>query len=237
MEPVFHSRHGRKKGNSAKTNLIISVVVHIIILGGAAYWAAHEGMLGEKMRDLSVSLIKGEKKEEKKPEKKPEEKVAKADIKEVIRKAAETAPAAAKVAPPPPPVNVDTGAVPPPPPPALDTGGFDMGAEITGSSDPVKNYKTYVEAQLRSKWQRPADMVADMADLNYVAEVQLHLDAYGKILSYDWLTGSGDERWDSSVKQVLGATPSLNRSPPKGFPETCLVRFDVIEEKEVPVGQ
>lgn len=237
MEPVFHSRHTRKKGNSAKTNLIISVVVHVIILAGAGYWAAHEGLLGDKMRELSVSLLDKNKQPDKPKDDKPKEEVKKVDAAKLVQEKTAEATAQKLPPPPPPPAAVDPGNAPPPPPPAMDTISLPDISEGIVTSDPVISYKTFVEGQLRSKWQRPAEMVADMSDTDFVAEVDLHLDGYGKILSYDWLRGSGNERWDASVKQVLGATPSLNRSPPKGFPDKVTVRFDVVEEKEVPLGQ
>jgi TonB family protein len=90
-------------------------------------------------------------------------------------------------------------------------------------SDPKLLYKGLVELALRSRWERPEDM----ADDNYVAEVELQIDPQGKVTGSKWIKGSGDARWDKSVKQAVAATKAINRPPPKGFPGTFLARFDV----------
>ena len=51
-----------------------------------------------------------------------------------------------------------------------------------------------------------------------------------------WEKGSGDARWDDSVKQVFKVVKSLDRPPPTNFPPRVTVRFDVQEETE-PVLQ
>src|SRR6266481_404679 len=70
MEPFQHSHHQPRKKNSAKVNVTISLVIHAIIFALGAYWAAHEGVLGKKLQELSVGLLPKEKKaqEEKKAE-------------------------------------------------------------------------------------------------------------------------------------------------------------------------
>jgi len=55
-----------------------------------------------------------------------------------------------------------------------------------------------VEYTLRSTWKRPEGV----ADVNYVAEVEVALDPAGHITSSQWKKGSGDTAWDNSVRQV-----------------------------------
>ncbi len=75
MEPILHTSTNKRKRNSPKVNLTIAVVVHAIMFGIGAYWAAHEGVLGKKLQDLTLILVPKEKKEEaKKEEVKTEEK-------------------------------------------------------------------------------------------------------------------------------------------------------------------
>src|SRR5262245_19183577 len=73
--------HQRKKRNSSKVNLTISVVFHVLVIMAAFVFAAREGMLGAKMKQITATLVPKEKKpeppkpkpEEPKPEEKPEE--------------------------------------------------------------------------------------------------------------------------------------------------------------------
>jgi len=81
---------------------------------------------------------------------------------------------------------------------------------------------------LRSKWVRPENI----ADDNYVAEVEISVDKSGKISDPLWKKGSGDSRWDDSVRSAIAATKSLDRYPPKNFPARVLIRFDVQDATE-----
>ncbi|MEI9962331.1 MAG: TonB C-terminal domain-containing protein [Limisphaerales bacterium] len=113
-------------------------------------------------------------------------------------------------------------------PPANELPSFDFegGKLVQSSSDPVQLYKGLLEYALRSKWNRPDDM----ADDNFVAEVEVAVDKSGKISSPQWKKGSGDNRWDDSVRQAIAATTSMTRPPPTNFPPRVTVRFDVQEE-------
>ncbi|MEI7729995.1 MAG: TonB C-terminal domain-containing protein [Verrucomicrobiota bacterium] len=229
METISH-RSTRRKSSATKTNIIISVVVHVILFLGVGFWAASQGYFGEKAKDLSVSLVRGEKEKVKAAKKdEPKEVVKKVDVAKVIEQAKAAAPTTARFVPPPPPVDLGNAA---PPPPVIDSGAFVFGDEILGSADPVANYKTQIENVLRAKWQRPADV----ADNGFVAEVETRLDTAGKIVSYEWKKGSGNDRWDTSVKQVMAGATTVGKAPPKGFPDKVVIRFDVVEEKEIPVG-
>src|SRR5262249_16417786 len=133
----------------------------------------------------------------------------------------------AKAAPPPPKVFV-----PPPtaveaavPPPVTLDGIFTTDTIVGG--DAISNYKQQVETQLRARWERPSNVT----DVDFVAEVEMRIDTQGKIIGYDWKKGSGNTAWDNSVKKAL-ANGAINRSPPKGFPDKFVVRFDVQETTE-----
>jgi TonB family protein len=115
--------------------------------------------------------------------------------------------------------------------PAFD---FNDGAkEVQTISDPNAIYKALVEHSLRARWNRPEDI----ADDTYVAEVELSVDSKGRVADSRWLKGSGDKRWDDSVKAAIAQTKAMSRPPPKGFPDRFQVRFDVETSKTEPVIQ
>ena len=211
----------RKKTNSSKVNLTISFIFHGILIMVVFFFAAREGMLGKKLKQLSVTMTR-----EKKPEP-PKEKPLEPKV-----EPPKTDQAAKSNLPQP---KVDTASVPPPaaglvppaaaPPAAsLPAFSFSDGAKAVETiSDPNGIYKALVEHTLRSRWSRPEDI----ADDTYVAEVELIVDSKGRVADSRWLKGSGDKRWDDSVKTVIAQTKVISRPPPKGFPEKFTVRFDV----------
>lgn len=210
----------RKKRNSSKTSLTISFIFHGALILGVFFLAAREGILGKKLKEITVTMAPKEKKEpvkKKPPEPKPEQ-----------PKPADT-PKQLAVAPP----KVETSAPPPPAmdappavaPPAAVLSGFEFsdGARPVQDGDPIAIYKGFIEHSLRSHWNRPEDTQDD----KFLVEVELSVDSAGKLGGYDWLKGSGDGRWDQSVKLALAATKSVSRPPPKNFPPKFVVRFDV----------
>jgi outer membrane biosynthesis protein TonB len=222
----------RKKRNSSKVNLTISAIFHAVLICAVFFLAAREGMLGKKMKQIAVNMVK-EKKAEPPKEKPPEPKV-------------ETAKAQPKAAEPPKvavpePVRVASAAPPPSvapaaAPPAASLAAFDFndGAkEVQTTTDKNVLYKGLVEAALRTHWTRPEGL----ADSDFVAEVEVAVDPAGKLASYNWLKGSGNKRWDDSVKTALAQTKAFSHAPPKGFPDKFLVRFDVEVLRTEPLVQ
>ena len=106
----------RKKRNSAKVNLFLSLTFHSLLVAGIFYFAAREGILGSRLKTISV-FIEPEKKPEVKPPLKKEPELPKEPdpIKPVeakivaVPKITETAP---------PPVVESSGPVDLAPPPA-----------------------------------------------------------------------------------------------------------------------
>jgi TonB family protein len=211
----------RKKRNSSKINLIISVVFHTVLIGGVFYFAAKEGLLGKKMQQITATLEK-QKKPEAEKQKPPEPKIehkteeAKADVPQP--KAEVAPPAAASVAPTAAPAAV-----------VVPSFGFSDGAIAvdTVSSDPNSMYKALVEHTLKSYWNRPEDM----ADDSYTADVELTIDKTGYVEDSRWVNGSGNAQWDQTVKDAVSQVKSISRPPPKGFPGKFTVRFDVESAK------
>src|SRR5690242_10297947 len=51
----------RRKKNSAKVNLIISAVIHAAVIAVLFVWAAREGILGKKLKEIAVVIVPKEK--------------------------------------------------------------------------------------------------------------------------------------------------------------------------------
>lgn len=211
----------RRKRNSSKVNLIISFIFHSALIMVVFYFAAREGILGKKMKTIVAEMVK---------EKKPVEPVKPKEEPKVVQQAKQVEQPRSLPTTPPPQVQV---AAPPPAaeappvsaPPAVDLPSFfsDGAKEVLEVSDPKLQYKGLVELALRTRWNRPEDV----DDQTYVAEVELNIDPDGKVVGSKWLKGSGNARWDKSVREAVAATKTISRPPPKGFPGTFLARFDV----------
>lgn len=211
----------KPKKNSSKVNLTISAVVHGVIIAALIYFAAREGYLGKKLKEITVYKVEKEKPVEKPPEKKVEPP-------KDLPKPVEAPP---KIADAPKPAAASAVAAPPAvAPPSAEVPSFEFGGgkAVNSESDPVQLYKGYVEYTLRSKWNRPDNLPDD----NYVAEVAINVDRQGNITQSKWLKGSGDAQWDASVKAVFKAVQNIDRRPPTNFPPNVTIRFDVQEQTE-----
>ncbi len=210
----------KKPKNSSKANLIISAVVHAVLLGVLFYFAAKEGLLGKKVQKIAVEMVKEKKPEPEKPKPEPPKvEPPKVDVPKEPPKYVEP-----KV------VSQPVTAPPVVAPPANDVPSFEFegGKAVNSESDPVQLYKGYIEYQLRSKWNRPDNLPDD----SYVAEVAVNVDREGNLSQPQWLKGSGDEKWDQTVKEVFKVVPQIDRRPPTNFPPVVTIRFDVQEETE-----
>jgi hypothetical protein len=106
---------------------------------------------------------------------------------------------------------------------------FDDGDKtVQTEKDPATLYRSFVEFSLRSRWNRPADI----ADQNFVAEMEVAVDGAGRISDPVWKHKSGNTLWDASVMEAVRQTPQLGRPPPAGFPLRLTIRFDVVQSGE-----
>ena len=213
----------REVKNSSRVNLLISFIFHAILVIVLFYFAAREGLLGKKLEKISVSIVKEKPPEKPKP---PEPKIEppkveppKVDVPKITEAPKASAPPTA--APVVAPANNEL--------PAFD---FDGGKAVETSSDPVQLYKSRMEYTFYSKWDRPDDM----ADDTYVAEVNVTVAHDGSLTDVQWLKGSGNSKWDQTVKNALAAVTKIDRAPPTNFPPHVIIRFDVAEQTE-PVVQ
>lgn len=209
--------HKRKK-TSSKANLILSFVFHSLLVLAVFYFAARQGVMGDKMKSLVATLEQPKPKEQPKPPKE-EPKVETPKPIEQPKLAstpppASPAPTAAPIAEAPPAVA----------PPTIDASFFGDGAKaVVEVSDPKLIYKGAIERALRVNWQRPEDIKDD----EFTAEVELAIDPEGKVTSSRWVKGSGNARWDKTVKAAVAATRNVGSGPPAGFPSKFMARFDV----------
>jgi len=60
--------------------------------------------------------------------------------------------------------------------------------------------------------------------------VEIAVDRSGQITDASWIKGSGNSKWDDSVKQAIAQTKRMSKAPPPNFPGRVLVRFDVTED-------
>ena len=211
----------RKKRNSSKVNLMISLTFHAALVVVLFYLAAREGLLGKQLKKISIEMVKEKTPEKPKEAEKPKVEPPKVETPKVV--APKLAEAPRTSAPPTvaPPIVAPAAA-------ELPSFEFEGGKAVETSSDPVQLYKGAVEYALRSKWQRPEDE----ADVQYVAEVAVTVWKDGRISDPDWKKNSGDARWDDSVRRALAAVTGMERPPPTNFPARIVVRFDVEAESE-----
>jgi len=221
----------RKKRNSSKINLIVSAIFHTILILVVFFFAAREGLIGKKLKQLAVTMVPKEKKPEPPKEKPPEPKIEppKAPMAPKMAMAPQRVEPPPTTAPPPPPAESVVAA-----PAAVSLPSFefhDGAKDVQTISDANGVYKALVEHSLRSRWNRPEDM----ADDSFVAEVEMSVDSSGEIKDYRWLSGSGNKRWDDTVREAVAQTKAISRPPPKGFPQKFNVRFDVESLRTEPV--
>jgi hypothetical protein len=219
MQPQTQPRRPR---NSSKVNLAISVTFHTVLVLALFYLAARQGFLGKQLQKISVEMVK-----EKPPEKPKEPEKPKVETPKVETPKVET-PKMVEAAPPPAAVAVTAPPSVAPPSADLPSFEFEGGKVVETSSDPVQVYKGYLEYALRSKWNRPDNL----ADDNYVAEVDIAVNRAGDVSDPVWRKNSGDPQWDESVRKVFAAVSRLDHAPPTNFPPRVTIRFDVQGETE-----
>jgi len=207
--------------------LLVSLVFHVSIIGLLAWFAAREGMLGQPLKQITVRLLpppveeKPPVPESPRPPSPQEESAPLSEPEPPKILAPMPAPAPAPLAPVAAPAPAEMPAL------TFDDGGKTVQTE----KDPMALYRSFVEFSLRSRWDRPTDM----ADERYVAEVEVAVDAAGRISDPRWKRESGNARWDASVMEAITQARKLDRSPPAGFPVRLTVRFDVIQSAELNI--
>ena len=176
------------------------------------------GLIGKKVQSILVTKIEEKKKQPEKPKEEPKPEPPKVEQPKTEAPRAEAPKAAPTVAPP---IVA---------PSAVDVPSFEFsgGKTVLSENDPVQLYKGYLEYILRSKWNRPENL----PDSSYFAEVAVNVDKQGNLGGIAWQKGSGDAKWDQTVKDVFKSVTAIDRRPPTNFPDHVTIRFDVQEETE-----
>ncbi len=200
-----------------KRFLLFVVFGHILFILILVFLAGSEGILGQKMKALTVALIPKEKRTEpiKPKAESPKIEVPQPKIEIPRQMVAEQSK---------PKVNNNTAPIiTAPPPTELSSIQFNDGAKnVQTISDPIQLYKTYIEYNFKSKWNRPDDI----NDENFEVSIELTIDNQGKIINNKWINKSGNTTWDNSIKNVFVEIKSIPVPPPKGFPLTFIIKFD-----------
>src|SRR5258708_14000494 len=92
----------RRKRNSSRVNLTISFIFHTTLVLALFYFAARQGILGKKLKEITVTMAPKEKKPEPPKEKAPEPKGEPPKQAEAPKMLATTPPRVETVALPPP---------------------------------------------------------------------------------------------------------------------------------------
>ena len=98
----------------------------------------------------------------------------------------------------------------------------------TTTADPLTLYKQTVEYAFRSRWLKPDGM----DDTSLVVEADISVNPDGAVTGVERKRGSGDSKWDATVRAALEQTKTIGRKPPKDFPGRFLVRFDAVADTE-----
>jgi TonB family protein len=207
---------------SSKINLLISFIFHAVLVLVVLYFAARQGFLGDQMQKITVEMIKEKPPEQPKPP--PHVEPPRVEAPKIVAapKPVVTSRTPTSVAPP-------TVA---PPAAELPSFDFDGGRSVISSTDPVEIYKSAMEQEFRSKWNRPQNMDDD----DFAVEVQVSVQPNGQITDVQWQKGSGNSAWDESVRDAITSVKMMDNPPPTNFPPYVNIRFDVQEDTE-PVLQ
>src|SRR5580765_8199431 len=112
----------RRKTNSSKVNLTLSLVFHGALVLVIVFFAAREGMLGKKLKEITVTMAPKEKKPEPPKEKPPEPKIEPPKPADEPKSIAPTPKVETVVAPPP----ASDGVPPPAAPATVSLPAFDF---------------------------------------------------------------------------------------------------------------
>ena len=194
-----------------KQNLIIAAIFHVLIIVPLIFFASHEGMLGKKMKTLSVIMMPKPKVEEVKPKaEQPRLETPKVAL------PTEQPKAVPQTVQAPLPSAVPAVAPPPVQMPTID---FSDGAkEVQTVTDPIQLYKAYLESHIKSQWNTPQSDFETLVEMSITPE--------GKISPIAIVSNTGDKNWTESVNDALARVKILSRPPPKGFPNHFQIKFD-----------
>lgn len=217
----------RHKHRQSRTSIVVSVLFHIALVGVVGWLAARKGMLGKVAQDMVAVQVEDKKPEPEKPKEQPKPEVAKVeDPKPTVTPTATPAPVND---PTPSPANVPPAVDAPA---AVDAPEMFIQAAPTGPviTDKIERYRAVIQGAYLAVWDKPPGP----DDANYAADVEVTVDSRGRILDPKFVKGSGDSKWDATVKEALAKVKEVGEAPPDKFPQRFTVRFDAVTDS-VPV--
>lgn len=203
----------KKKKSRLGTTLIIVAGFHLLLAGGLVWLATTS--LGQELLAIYKINIRNVKEPEP-PKPKPPE------------------PEPPKPEPPPPPPAEPEAAPPPveeaksaPPPPVehaapVQLPGFgNPFASGNGTGGKFSGYVDLITSEIQRLYKQPPDLPSNLA---LAVVFQLQVDDEGKLLKYQLLDSSGNQKFDQSALQAISELKKL-RPPPTGMSRKIVVKF------------
>jgi len=209
----------KKKKNKVGTTLMIVAALHVLV-GGGLVWLASTSLGQEFLAYYKINIRNVKEPEPPKP-KPPEPEPPKPEPPEPPPPEAPE-----PEAPAPPPVQEVISAPPPAPsePTAQAVQLPAFGNPFAAGTGQGRKYSGYIDL-VTSEIQRLYHQPSDLSDgISLAVMFQLHIDDEGKLLGYQLLGSSGNEKFDQSALQAIAKLKQL-RPPPTGMSRTIIVKF------------
>jgi len=208
----------KKKKNKIGTTLMIVAAFHLFLAGGVI-WLAFT-TIGQGLLAYYKINIRNVKEPEPPKPRSPEPEPPKPEPPEP-----ETPPPPPEPeAPLAPPVEEVNSAPPPAPEPAAQAVQLPAIGNPFAGSGQGKKYSGYIDL-VTSEIQRLYHQPPDLSDnISMVVTFQLRIDDEGKLLGYQLMRSSGNEKFDRSALQAIAKLKQL-RPPPTGMSRTIIVKF------------
>lgn len=221
----------RHKSRQSRASLLISIVFHVVVVGLVAYLAARQGMLGKVAKDMVAVQVEEKKPTPQKPKDEPKPLPEKVNPDQKPNPVVQTPVPITTPAPAPQPGDapppVDAPAAADAPEMYIPNANAGGGGEVL---TPEESYRRTIQSVFLSVWDKPVGI----DDSSFSADVEMTLDRRGRIEAARFVRGSGDSKWDDSVRAALNKIKDIGAPPPDKFPPSFSVRFDAVAES-VPV--
>jgi protein TonB len=209
----------KKKKSKIWTTLSIVAALHLCLAGGLV-WLASTAVGQEFLTYYKINIRNVKEPEPPKP-KAPEPEPPKP---EPPKPEEAPLPAPEPEAAPPPPVEQVESAPPPAPSEAAPQGVQlpSMGNPFAGGQG--KKYSGYIDlvtTEIQRLYHQPSDL---SNSITLSVMFQLRIDEEGKLLGYQLLGSSGNDKFDQSALQAISKLKQL-RPPPTGMSRTIIVKF------------
>ena len=211
----------RKKGRRSKTSAIVSACFHVVLVGLVAFLAARQVIPPVPGEHPDIEALPDQQRKPETQDANPPRLPAKEPE---ITQTSEPKPSSPNQPTQPTeqqPQRFDVPQVTEPSEmeiPATDAGAVE--------SDPIKRYVRVIQDAYVMVWYYPPGP----DDANYSAVIEVGVDSKGGIVNPQFVKGSGDSQWDSTVKTAVLRMKEVGIPPPQGFPSRFVLRFDTVSD-------